>query len=190
MHAVLKLLWPVLKELEFFYFFSVCWSLSPQQLTGSTWSYKASQRGCNGIHSLAESTPVLRRKHTVLEIGSKMVCAAQRLEIRNCLESGFSLLHAFLIISTLVMLCLWWISSPALPVWLQQWKWGSWRCLVLCRKETEILTRLVQAGNYFLSEPSVQWFSHCVPQAPGDLLTASERSSSGTIKAKLTGTII
>lgn len=69
-----------------------------------------------------------------------MVFSAQRLEMRNGLESDFFFFHAFLITSTLIMLCLRWIGSPALPVWLQKWKGGSWSwgCFVPCRTEGKI----------------------------------------------------
>lgn len=58
--------------------------------------------------------PLLRRKHAVLEIGSETVCSAQRLEIRNCLESDSFLLCKCVVMSSSVVLCWWWIGGPAL----------------------------------------------------------------------------
>lgn len=53
--------------------------------------------------------PLLRRKHAALEIDSEMVCSAQRLEIRNCLESdSFLLCKKFFSRAVLR-----WIGGPA-----------------------------------------------------------------------------
>lgn len=138
------------------WFFSVCWLLSPQQLTGSTWSYSASQQSCNGIHSLAwvnacTGEKALERKRTALEMGSKMVC---------CAQTGNKALSKLRFFSPPCIFnykyfsyALWWIRSPGLSVWLQQWGGGSWSwgCLVPCRTHSHrSLSLTVEAGKYFL----------------------------------------
>lgn len=120
------------------WFFSVCWLLSPQQLTGSTWSYRASQQSCNGIHSLAWVNACTGEKNTALEIGSKMVCCGQTGNKTLSKNTFLPLPHIFKYKD--FSYALWWIGNPGLAVWLQQWGGGSWRwgCSMPCRTNTDL----------------------------------------------------